>query len=250
MRAGASGAQLTPRQSAAADVGLKAMIPFGSRPFLDYVLHSLCEAGIQDVAIVVSAAHDEIRTYYHGLRTSRVRISFVTQAEPLGTAHAVAAAETWAAREPFIALNSDNLYPVDVLVRLTVARGPAVPGFERDALDLPLARIGSYALLERDERGCLSHIVEKPGQVAMETAGPAALISMNVWRFDERIFSACREVPVSERGEQELPQAVGLAAARGVCFEVVPVRGEVVDLSTRDDVARVARRLEGTKVEL
>jgi glucose-1-phosphate thymidylyltransferase len=232
------------------------MISFGpfdsaqGRPFLDYVLHSLAEAGVDDVGIVVGPDHHEIRSHYAALTLSRVRISFLTQQQPLGTADAVATGESWAGGAPFIALNSDNLYPVDVLSRLVAAAGPAVPGFERDSLPLPIDRIGAFALIERDARGCLSRIVEKPGAAAMQAAGPAAFISMNVWRFDARIFEACRDVPVSERGERELPQAVGLAASRGVCFEVIPVRGEVLDLSTRQDVAGVARRLAGARVEL
>ena len=84
----------------------------------------------------------------------------------------------------------------------------------------------------------------------MRAAGVAALISLNLWRFDARIFAPCRDVPLSSRGERELPQAVGLAAARGVCIEIVPVRGEVLDLSRRADVAAVARRLEGMRVDL
>ena len=36
---------------------------------------------------------------------------------------------------------------------------------------------------------------------------------MNCWRFDARIFDACRDVPRSARGELELPEAVGLAVA-------------------------------------
>ena len=84
----------------------------------------------------------------------------------------------------------------------------------------------------------------------MRAAGPTALISLNIWRLDTRIFSACRDVPVSSRGERELPQAIGLAAARGVCIEVFPVRGEVVDLSRRADIAAVAQRLDGMRVDL
>jgi glucose-1-phosphate thymidylyltransferase len=125
-----------------------------------------------------------------------------------------------------------------------------VPGFERDALGLPADRTGAFALIDVDSRGCLARIVEKPGAEAVQAAGPGALISMNLWRFDARIFDACRDVPVSARGEKELPQAVGLAASRGICFQVLPVRGEVLDLSTRNDVGHVARRLEGARVEL
>lgn len=245
----APGAALDPMQAAAADAGLKAMIAFG-RPFLDYVLHSLADAGFTDVALVLGPAHDAVRAYYRGLPLSRIRLSFVTQQAPRGTADAVAAAESWARDDPFVALNSDNLYPVEVLTALGHAGGPAVPGFARDSLGLPIGRIGAFALIERDPRGCLSRIVEKPGAEAVEAAGPGALVSMNVWRFDARIFDACRGVPASSRGEQELPQAVAIAASRGVCFEVLPVDGRVLDLSSRADVAGVGRALAGAPVHL
>ena len=70
-------------------------------------------------------------------------------------------------------------------------------------------------------------------------------MSMNCWRFDDRIFSACRDVPQSPRGEFELPEAVGLAVRRGVPFKTFAARGPVLDLSTRADAADVARRLAG-----
>ena len=75
--------------------------------------------------------------------------------------------------------------------------------------------------------------------------GGAALISMNLWRFDRRIFAACRDVTLSARGEYELPLAVRLAVARGVRFQAVRSAGPVLDLSRRADVADVTRRLAG-----
>ena len=48
---------------------------------------------------------------------------------------------------------------------------------------------------------------------------------MNVWRFDARIFAACRDVPRSVRGEFELPEAVMVKGmvAEGALFGPVPV---------------------------
>ncbi len=245
------GAALDAQQAAAADAGVKAMIPFaGGSPFLDYVLHSLADAGIERVGLVLGPEHGSVRDYYRAQRRRRIQVEFLLQREPLGTADAVTSAEAWTAGEPFIVLNADNLYPADVLAQLTRGDTPAAPGFERDALGLPLEKIGTYALLETGDRGCLARITEKPGEARMRDAGPEALISLNIWRLDVRIFDACREVPVSTRGERELPQAIGLAAARGVCIQVFPVRGEVVDLSRRADIASVARRLEGLRVDL
>jgi dTDP-glucose pyrophosphorylase len=120
----------------------------------------------------------------------------------------------------------------------------------RDSLGLSLERIGTFALLEIDAAGVLTRIVEKPGVEAMRAAGSDALVSMNIWRFDERIYPFCRDVPLSARAERELPQAVGLAIAQGMAFDVFPVQGPVLDLSSRADVAAVSQALEGRTVSL
>ena len=252
MRASADGAsRLTAEQSSAADAGLKAMIPVGGgRPFLDHLLHRLGEAGVREVGLVIGPEHEQIRDYYRSLDTRRVAISFVVQEKPIGTANAVMAGEVWAGADPFLVLNADNLYPVDVLARLVAEEGPALPAFEAASLDLPIERLGTFALIERDARDCLARIVEKPGEAAVRAAGPGASISMNVWRFDARIFDYCRTAPLSSRGEQELPQAVGAAVADRLCFHVFDARGPVLDLSRRSDVDGVARAVEGAPVEL
>ncbi|MDQ3170863.1 MAG: nucleotidyltransferase family protein [Acidobacteriota bacterium] len=249
MRADADAAALAPEQAAAADAGHKAMMPFG-RPFLDYVIHSLADAGVDDVALVVGADHDQIRDYYGELRTRRISISFVTQRRPLGTADAVASAEAWAGHDPFLTLNGDNLYPAGALARMTDGTEPALAGFRRGALGLPDERLAAFALIGRAADGSLAGIVEKPGEAAVAAAGRDALVSMNLWRFDARIFEACRQVPLSTRGELELPHAVALALAAGMPFDVIEVAGEVLDLSRRTDVAAVARRLDGARVDL
>jgi dTDP-glucose pyrophosphorylase len=248
MRAPASAA-LDPRQAAAADAGMKAMMPFG-RPFLDFVLHALADAGVTDAGLVLGPEHESVRAYYRGLATTRIGITFVEQPEPLGTANAVTSARAWAGTGSFLVLNADNLYPEDVLTRLVRGREPALPGFERDSLGIPIERIGAFALLEVNDEGLLRRIVEKPGVEVMGAAGSGALVSMNLWRFDDRIFEACEAVPLSERGERELPQAVALAVQRGTQFDVFRAQGPVLDLSSRADVANVARALAGCEVVL
>ena len=79
----------------------------------------------------------------------------------------------WCGDDPFIVLNSDNLYPVDVLARLRGASGPAVPGFERDSMGLSIDRLGAYALVEAAADGCLARVREKPGAAAIEAQRPA-----------------------------------------------------------------------------
>ena len=253
MKSDAEAASLTPSQAAAAAAGAKGMMPIGesgSRPFLDYVLSALADGGCTDVCLVVAPDHSAIRDYYDGRgRPTRVTLTYAVQEIANGTARAVQAAAAFAGDDPFLVLNSDNLYPIDVVRSLVAIDEPGLPAFRRNSLqqesELPLERIASFAALDVDDAGYLTRIVEKPGLEYYLTAGPDALVSMNVWRCDRRIFDACRDVPISARGEYELPEAVGLAVKRGVRFRVLPASGQVLDLSRRSDVATVTARLAG-----
>ena len=260
------GSALSDAQRAAAAAGHKAMMPIGAapggadlalgnaglRPFLDYVLSSLADAGVTDVGLVVAPDHDSIRNHYDRHPPRRVRVTYAVQDRPMGTANALLAAQAFANGDSFLVLNADNLYPHEMLRALIELDGPGLPGFERDALvresGFPLSRVGAFALIEVDMSDRLTAIVEKPGGARMQAAGPRALVSMNAWRFDARIFDACRDVPASARGEYELPEAVGLSASRGVGYQVVRVRGAVIDLSRRSDVAAVSERLSAIEV--
>lgn len=250
MRASDPSARLTPAQQSAANAGLKAMIPLNGRPFLDYILSSLADAGVQHVALVVAPDHAALRNYYSQSPPERTRLDYVVQDQPLGTADAVRAAESWVQREPFLAMNADNLYPVPVLSELAGLSEPALPAFDPEDLvrssNIPADRIRSFAFLDVDERGYLVGIVEKPKDVLPGGSHGRKYISMNCWRFDERIFQACRDVPLSARGEYELPEAVGVAVRHGVRFRTFAARGPVFDLSTKSDATDVSRRLAGT----
>lgn len=248
----AADTMLTPAQQAAAARGAKGMMPIGAgqRPFLDHVLSALADAGCREVCLVVAPDHDAIRAYYSGRgRPARIHVSYAVQAEANGTARAVLAAKAFTGDAPFLVLNADNLYPADVLRSLVAADGPAVPAFESAALvresGFPAERVAGFARLEADPAGQLLGIVEKPSAAQWADAGPHALVSMNVWRFDPRVYDACATVPLSARGEYELPEAVGVAVAGGMVIRVLRARGAVLDLSRQEDIPRVAARLAG-----
>lgn len=249
MREADPDARLSDPQRRAADAGLKPMIPINGRPFLDYLLSALADAGVAQVALVVAPDHEGVRRHYSTNPPARIALGFVVQPEPLGTANAVLAAETWAAGDPFLAMNADNLYPVTALADLVSLGEPGLPAFERDDLvrsgNIPAERVQAFAVIEVDAQGYLTRIVEKPASLVLPPEGGSCLVSMNCWRFDSRIFGACRDVPRSARGEFELPEAVGLAARRGVRFKALRARGAVLDLSRRADTADVERRLAG-----
>jgi glucose-1-phosphate thymidylyltransferase len=242
-------------QSAIADRGVKALIPVG-RPFLDYVISALADAGLRDICLVIGPEHDLVRQRYErDLRLRRVAVRFAVQAEPRGTADALLAAEPFAGGDMVLVLNSDNLYPTESLRDLRALGGPAVAAFDRDALvaggNIPPDRVRQFALLDIDRDGCLRRVLEKPDETAWTALAGSAPVGMNLWALGPPIFEACRMVSPSPRGELELPAAVNLAIDRlGERLSAPQFRLPVLDLSTRADIAAVQARLAGIEVDL
>lgn len=253
MRKESDGANLTEEQQKAADSGVKAMITI-DRPFLDYVISSLADAGFTDVCLVIGPEHDMIRDYYDNVEKSRVNISYAVQEEPLGTADAVLAAEEFADGDRFLVLNSDNYYPTEAYKLLREADGAALIGFDREALfelsNIPSERVAVFALATGDEEGTLVDVIEKPSPEQIEQLGEDAMVSMNLWLYTEPIFEAARSIPKSARGEYELVDAVRKAMSDGEPFQIIPLAGPVLDMSNRDDIESVAKALAGTEVSL
>jgi dTDP-glucose pyrophosphorylase len=253
MRAASAGTDLDESQARLADIGLKAMIPIG-RPFLDYVLSALADAGCSDACIVIGPEHRQVRDHYtREVRPRRISIHFAEQEKPLGTADAVLAAENFAAGDSFLVLNSDNYYPLEALSALQSFNEPALIGFEWGAIvdggNVPPDRVRRFGMLDIDDKGYLRRIL--PAAADTGTSGGPVYASMNCWRFDATIFEFCREVPISPRGELELPRAVQLGIDQhGARFKVITVSQPVLDMSSRGDIAKVEERLRGTSVSL
>ncbi len=257
MRLPDASAAMASVQAHAAAAGIKAMIPVnvGGRPFLDYVLTALADAGVARICLVVGPAHGSIRAYYEALSVRRIAIEFATQQEPLGTANALLAAEPFVAAEPFLVLNGDNYYPVEVFRALRLLGEPGTAAFERESLtregNIPSQRIQHYALLQMNAAGYVTRIIEKPEEIPTGFCSEEVFISMNCWRFDAEVFAACRQVRRSVRGEFELPEAVQFGIdSLGMRIKAVPFHTGVLDLTQRSDIATVAKRLADVSVEL
>ncbi|GAB3705971.1 nucleotidyltransferase family protein [Mariniluteicoccus flavus] len=246
-------AALTAEQQAAADAGVKAMMPIG-RPFLDHSLSALADAGITEACLVIGPEHQGIRDYYADLPTSRISVTWAIQEKPLGTADAVAAAELFAGDESFVVLNGDNYYGPEALRAAVTTEAPAVVGFSRSGLvehgNIPAERIAAFALLDVDPAGALVDIVEKPSPDLVEAHGPDPLVSMNCLAFTPRVFEACRNIAPSARGELEIVDAIRWLVAAGERVGVPRVDEGVLDLSSRGDVESVTQALRGREVTL
>jgi dTDP-glucose pyrophosphorylase len=240
---------LDPHQAAVAETGLKAMMPVG-RPFLDYVLSGLADAGFRDACLVIGPEHEVVREYYTQQHSKRLRVTFALQPQPRGTADAVTAAEGFANGERFLVINSDNYYPVEALHGLRLIDGAGLAAFAAAALveegNIPAARVARWPAIRSTPDGWLTDLVERAGS---DPPGDE-YVSVNCWMFTAAIFPACRAIAPAPSGELEVQSAVRHALTLGERFRVLPFHSPVLDITSRADVISAAARLAGVEVRL
>ncbi len=236
-----------------ASKGLKSFIPIGGRPFLDYSIGTLMEAGYTKICLVLGMHSRPIETYYLGkqdsLKQRGVALAFAYQREPLGTADALQAAAAFVGSDEFCMINGDNLYPVHDLKRLREAPSGScyMIGYDKNALvansNIPAERIARFAVVVCTD-GLLQNIIEKP-----EHAEQYQQVSMNCFRFTPAIIAACARIqPHPVRGEYELPSAVSFLLEKGMLCKVLPSYESVLDLTGRGDIEAVRELLGGRKL--
>jgi len=255
MRTPQADVALTPEQEEAASRGWKALMPINGRPFLDYILSALADAGFDRVCIVMGPDHEQLRARYRDAPPERLTLSFQTQPQSLGTADALLQTESFAGGEEFLLVHADNYYLPRTLQITHRLKGPGLVGFRRDRLlkggNITPERIANCALLEVDAEAYLTAIHEKPGGEVLQGLPDPVWLSMSCWRFGPGIFDACRQVALSERGEYEVPDAVTIAMRDfGERFRMLACEDTVLDLSSRRNVPEVEQLLSETAVIL
>jgi NDP-sugar pyrophosphorylase family protein len=244
----------------------KAMIGIGERrrPFLDYLLDNVEDAGYHDVVIVVGEGDATIRQYYAvdngAAQYPALDISYAVQklpegrSKPLGTADAVLEAlnakQEWKGKK-FTVCNSDNLYSVKALKLLVEDfHDNAMIDYDRSALKFGYERIEQFAIITKDNEGYLQNIIEKPSAEEIKHAADLSGrigVSMNIFRFSyDDIHPFLENVPMHPvRHEKELPVAVKMMVVhQPQAMFAIPRSEHVPDLTVQSDILEVKSYLK------
>ena len=143
------------------------MIPF-RRPFLDYILSALADAGCHDICLVIGPEHDVVRDYYERTRPpERVRVSLPFSRRRAARPTPCSSAESFAGRRTVPRPQLRQLLPCRRAAgarRARRSRPAGVPPRDAHRAEQYRSRIASaaIAMLTIDEDGTLRDIVEKP----------------------------------------------------------------------------------------
>jgi mannose-1-phosphate guanylyltransferase len=210
----------------------KPLVPFMNRPFLDHVLDHLAGHGVDEV--VCSSPY--LEAVFHAFLETRAHrppsVRWITEAEPLGTAGAIAGAQDLL-DGTFLALNGDILTDMDLgaLVEAHRARGAVAT----IALH-PVDDARPFGLVETEAGGRVVAFREKPQRPV------AGAVNAGVYVLDPQALSAVPPGRMVSIERETYPELI----ARGEPVYAAVAPGYWLDVGTPEAYLRAhADALDG-----
>lgn len=138
----------------------KPMVPILNRPFLEWMIGHLRGHGIDDIILGLCYLPDRIRDYFGEGERHGVRLTYVREETPLGTAGAVQnVADHLDRARPFFVFNGDVFSDIDLSAMLRFHR-------ERGAVATisltPVPDPSAFGVVDHERDGRVRRFIEKP----------------------------------------------------------------------------------------
>jgi NDP-sugar pyrophosphorylase family protein len=208
----------------------KPLVEVAGRPIIEWQIEWLKKYGFNEIVVLAGYRWEKLIEHLGSGQRLGVRIAYVVEEEPLGTAGAIKNAEhILSTEEYFVALNGDIItdLPVSKLVERLQEEPKAVAAIALVPLRSP------YGIVEVDERGWVRSFREKPTLDYWINAG--------IYAMRPKVFEY-----LPEKGDIEVtafPKLASEGKLLGVQFRDVYWRS----IDTVKDLEEVSRQLEGRK---
>jgi mannose-1-phosphate guanylyltransferase len=206
---------------------VKAMVPIVNRPFFEHLLAYLNSHDVDDIVVTLCYLPDCIEKRFGSGNESGVKLTYVMEETPLGTAGAVKNAERHL-NGPFFVLNGDIIADIDLGDMLSFHR-------QRNALVTialtPVQNPSAYGVVETDADGRVKRFIEKPppGQA------PSNLINAGIYIVESTVL---RDVSAGTRCMFEYDVFPSLLSAGAAVF-AYPSTDYWIDIGTPEKYRQV-----------
>ena len=143
----------------------KPVVPLVDRPFISYMLEWLCAHGIDDVIMSCGFLATSVRNVLGDGSSYGIRLRFVEEPDPRGTAGALKFAESML-DERFLMLNGDVLTDIDLTEQIAQHERT---GAKATLALVPVDDPSAYGLVHLEDDRAVRDFVEKPSSDRIDT---------------------------------------------------------------------------------
>jgi len=169
----------------------KVMVPIACKPLLEWNLENAIKAGLKEFIFIVGYRDDMVRSYFEDGSKWKVKIDYINQGRPQGTAHAIGMVESFA--HDFIVLSGDTIFGIED-IKKSILQKQSMGLYKVDYPE-------RYGVVEQND-DTITRIVEKSSQP------PSNLINAGIYHFLDSIFDFIKATQPSKRGEYEITDSI------------------------------------------
>lgn len=171
----------------------KVMLPLANKPILEWNLINAIDAGLREFIFIVGYKSEMVRNYFGNGSKWNVKIDYVNQGKPAGTAHAIGMVEPFV--DDFIVLSGDTIFTKGDIKKIM---------HNKDSIGITRvddAREYGAVEVKKDNIVKIYEKMDKP---------PSNLINAGLYHFDKKIFEFIKKTSLSPRGEYEITDSINM----------------------------------------
>ncbi|HEC81848.1 MAG TPA: glucose-1-phosphate thymidylyltransferase, partial [Thermoplasmatales archaeon] len=171
----------------------KVMLPVANKPILEWNLLNAVDAGINEFIFIVGYKSESVRKHFNDGKKWGIKIEYINQGKPLGTAHAIRIVEGFV--DDFIVLCGDTIFgKKDIKTVMDKENSIGLTKVD-DAKE--------YGVVELDDERVV-RIHEKMNEPLSN------IVNAGLYHFNSSIFKFIKKTSKSPRGEYEITDSINM----------------------------------------